>query len=267
MLENWFGSCHGGVVIELAALLADLRDEGAEVDALVADLPAGGWRTPTPAPGWTVAHQVAHLAWTDERALLAATDPAGFAAELAGITGRFVDQGAEEGARLEPAELLRRWRASRARLAEVLAAAEGKVPWYGPPMSPASMATARIMETWAHGGDIADALGVRRVPTRRLRHVAHIGVRTRDFAYLVRGLPVPVEAFRVELTGPDGEVWTWGPAEADQRVVGSAVDFCLVVTQRLHRSGADLVAVGAEAERWLGIAQAFAGPPGAGRAP
>ncbi|RLK61686.1 TIGR03084 family metal-binding protein [Actinokineospora cianjurensis] len=251
-------------MIELSVLLADLRAEGAELDALVAELPEREWARATPAVGWTVAHQVAHLAWTDERALLAATDPVGFAAELAGITERFVDDGAEQGARLEPAELLARWRDSRSKLAEALAGADGKLPWYGPPMSAASMATARIMETWAHGGDVADALGVPRTPTPRLRHVAHIGVRTRDFAYLVRGLPVPDAQFRVELVGPDG-VWTWGPTAAEQRVTGPALDFCRLVTQRVHRDDTGLVAVGQDAEVWLGIAQAFAGPPGAGR--
>jgi uncharacterized protein (TIGR03084 family) len=127
------------------------------------------------------------------------------------------------------------------------------------------MATARIMETWAHGQDVADALGVRRTPTARLRHVAHIGVRTRDFAYMIRGLPVPSEQFRVELLGPAGELWTWGPDDAAQRVTGPALEFCLLVTQRVHREDTALVAVGEDANMWLTIAQAFAGPPGRGR--
>ncbi|WP_253884634.1 TIGR03084 family metal-binding protein [Actinokineospora diospyrosa] len=253
-------------MIDLSALLADLRAEGAELDAVVGDRPAADWSTPTPAAGWTVAHQIAHLAWTDERALLAATDPDAFAAELGRITDPtgFVDRGAAEGAALPPADLLRRWRTSRDRLAAALDSATGKLPWYGPPMSPASMATARIMETWAHAGDVADALGVVRVPTNRLRHVAHLGVRTRDFAYLVRGLPAPAEEFRIELSGPDG-LWTWGPPEAAQQVRGPALDFCRLVTQRVHRANTTLTATGPDADTWLDIAQAFAGPPGAGR--
>jgi uncharacterized protein (TIGR03084 family) len=123
------------------------------------------------------------------------------------------------------------------------------------------------MESWAHGLDIADALGVERVPTARLRHVAHLGVRTRGFAYLVRELDPPEAPIRVELTGPGGEQWTWGPGDAEQRVVGPALDFCLLVTQRRHIDDLALVAVGADAEHWLTIAQAFAGPPGAGREP
>ncbi|HEX2175623.1 MAG TPA: TIGR03084 family metal-binding protein [Nocardioidaceae bacterium] len=253
-------------------VIDDLAAETAEIDAMVARLDAAGWRTATPAKGWTVAHQIAHLAWTDEAALLAATDPDAFGRHLhealADPEG-FVDKGAERGARADPAELLARWRTSRAdldrRLREI---PDGtKVPWYGPPMSAASMATARLMETWAHGLDVADALGVRREPTGRLRHVAHLGVRTRDYAYLVRELAPPTEQFRVELTGPAGEAWTWGCEDAPQRVTGPALDFCLLVTQRRHRDDLALSAVGADAERWLDIAQAFAGPAGPGRSP
>jgi uncharacterized protein (TIGR03084 family) len=132
-------------------------------------------------------------------------------------------------------------------------------------MSATSMATARLMETWAHGLDVADALGVRRTPTARLRPIAHIGVRTRDFAFTVHGRPVPSERFLVELLAPDGSTWSWGPADAEQRVTGSAEDFCMLVTQRRPRAELDVTAVGADAQTWLTIAQAFAGPPGAGR--
>jgi uncharacterized protein (TIGR03084 family) len=132
-------------------------------------------------------------------------------------------------------------------------------------MSAASMATARLMETWAHGLDVADALGVRRVPTARLRSVAHIGVRTRDYAFAINGLPAPSTPFHVDLTAPDGSTWSWGPQDAEQRVTGPAEDFCLLVTQRRPLAALAVTAVGADARTWLTIAQAFAGPPGPGR--
>ncbi|MEV4942426.1 TIGR03084 family metal-binding protein [Streptomyces zaomyceticus] len=255
---------------EPAVVLDDLREESEALDLLVRELGEDRWGTPTPAPGWTVAHQIAHLAWTDRAALLAATDAEAFAAETEkalAAPDRFVDEGAEEGAKLPPAELLARWREGRERLQEALRAvpAGARFPWYGPPMSAPAMATARLMETWAHGQDVADALGVVRPPTARLRHVAWIGHRARDYAFLVRGLPVPAEPFRVELLAPDGEVWAYGPEDAVQRVTGSAVDFCLLVTQRVHRDDTALVAEGPDAERWLTVAQAFAGPAGPGR--
>ncbi|MFB7593555.1 TIGR03084 family metal-binding protein [Streptomyces sp. NPDC056160] len=250
----------------------DLREEGQELDRMVAALGPEGWGLATPAPGWTVAHQIAHLAWTDRSALLAVTDADGFRAlaeKALAAPDAFVDQGAEEGAGLPPAELLARWREGRARLGAALRAAVpgARFPWYGPPMSAASVATGRLMETWAHGQDVADASGVVRAPSDRLRHVVRIGVRARDFAFGVRGLPVPGEEFRVEVTGPSGQVWAYGPEDAAQRVTGPALDFCLLVTQRAHRADLAVRAEGPDADRWLDIAQAFAGPPGAGRAP
>lgn len=252
------------------AVVADLRAESDALDELVADLDDAGWRRQTPAPGWTIAHQVAHLWWTDQVSVVAVTDEAAFAELLKDASTNpagFVDEGAERLATTPPAEMLAEWRRTRARLyEELLAVTDGrKLPWFGPPMGAASMATARLMETWAHGLDVADTLGVRRPATARLRSIAHIGVRTRDFAFTVHGLPVPAEPFGVDLRAPDGSTWSWGPADAGQRVSGSAEDFCMLVTQRRPIAELDVTAVGADAATWLTIAQAFAGPPGAGR--
>ncbi|WAJ45260.1 TIGR03084 family metal-binding protein [Mycobacterium sp. Aquia_216] len=251
-------------------MVADLRAESDDLDALVAPLAAARWADPTPSPGWTVAHQIAHLLWTDRVALLSATDEPGFAEVLGEAmqdpTG-FVDAGAAELAVTAPPELLADWRATRARLHDALRTVdEGrKLPWFGPPMSPASMATARLMETWAHGLDVADALGVKRAPTERLHSIAHLGVRTRDYAFVVNELVPPAEPFLVELRAPGGDTWSWGPGDATQRVTGAAEDFCFLVTQRRPLSALDITAHGADAQRWLEIAQAFAGPPGPGR--
>jgi uncharacterized protein (TIGR03084 family) len=255
---------------DLGQIVDDLRAESDELDALVAPLAADRWSAPTPAAGWTIAHQIGHLLWTDRGALVAVTDPDVFAdvvaAALADPTG-FVDAAADELAAVPPAELLADWRATRAQLHDALLTVDDgrKLPWFGPPMSGPSMATARLMETWAHGLDVADALGVTRPATARLRSIAHIGVRTRDFAFAINDLAPPSEPFRVELRAPDGSVWTWGPAEAAQRVSGSAEDFCCLVTQRRPLRDLDVAASGDDAARWLTIAQAFAGPPGGGR--
>lgn len=128
------------------------------------------------------------------------------------------------------------------------------------------MASARIMETFAHGQDASDALGVLPVASHRLRHVAHLGVATRDYAFRQRRLEPPAEPFRVELTHGD-ETWTRGPAEAGQRVHGLALDFALLATRRRHRRDGSFVAEGPDADAWLDIVQAFAGRPGQGRPP
>ncbi|WP_445256553.1 TIGR03084 family metal-binding protein [Nocardioides aurantiacus] len=256
----------------LDQVLGDLAAEGSALEELVAPLDDAGWRTPTPAAGWDVATQVAHLAWTDEVAVAAATDRAAWDAVVTDAIDDpdgFVDAVALAGGRAPSEELLARWRASRAALAVALrqVPAGERLPWFGPPMSPTSMATARFMETWAHALDVADALGVVPLPTDRIRHVAHLGVRTRGFAYAAHGLAAPTSEVRVELVAPSGETWTWGPEDAEQRVTGSAYDFCLRVTQRRHRDDLDLHATGPDADRWLDLAQAFAGPPGPGRPP
>jgi uncharacterized protein (TIGR03084 family) len=251
-------------------MVADLRAESDDLDSLVAPLAAERWAEPTPAPGWTIAHQIAHLLWTDRVSLLSVTDEAGFADALAQAMANptgFVDAAAEELAATPPDELLADWRLTRGHLHDgLLTVPDGrKLPWFGPPMSAPSMATARLMETWAHGLDVADALGVQRRATERLRSIAHLGVRTRDYAYSVHNLAPPAEPFLVELRGPGGDTWSWGPPDAAQRVTGSAEDFCFLVTQRRALSTLDITAVGEDAQRWLEIAQAFAGPPGGGR--
>lgn len=261
----------GIAMADLEALLGDFTAECEDLDRLVAALEPAQWQRPTPAPGWSIAHQIAHLAWTDQVALLAATDADAFAKEVEAAAPKaltFVDEAAEQKALTPVPELLAEWRSGRAALVNALreVPAGTKLPWFGPPMSPASMVTARLMETWAHGQDVADALGADHEPTARIRHIAHLGVRTRNFAYAVHGRPAPAEEFRVELTAPDGSLWTWGPQDAAQRITGPAVDFCQLVTQRRHIDDLSLVTVGDDAGEWLRIAQAFAGPPGTGRA-
>lgn len=258
------------------ALLDDLVGEEQSLDGLVGALDADGWSTPTPAAGWTVHDQIAHLAATEEWAMLALRDTVGFRAgvdHLAGDPDALADEvrSGLMGKRRPPdMDVLAWWRDRRSAMTEQLRehGPRDRLPWFGPDMSAMSFATARLMETWAHGVDIADAIGVAPVATRRLRHVADIGVRTRGFAYASRGLDVPDAPIRVDLVAPDeDDVWAWGPAEAPDSVLGPALDFCLVVTQRRHPADTDLSVTGAAAIEWIGVAQAFAGAPTGPRAP
>jgi uncharacterized protein (TIGR03084 family) len=244
-----------------------LHDLAAEHDALhdVLTLVAD-WEQDTPADGWTIADCVAHLWHFDGRAALAATEPDRFLAELPTEGDLVLASHAKahalgQGLRSE-------WRTHASKMIDALATADPtrRIPWYGPAMSLKSFVTARLMETWAHGQDIVDALHLEPVVSDRLRHVAFIGVRARPFSYVNRGLPAPVDDVRVELVGPSGDVWTWGESTTDT-VKGSALDFCLVVTQRRHRDDTDLVIEGQAADEWMAIAQAFAGPPTDGRPP
>ncbi|MHB8594654.1 MAG: TIGR03084 family metal-binding protein [Acidimicrobiales bacterium] len=259
---------------DLAGLLSDLQAEHDELDLLVDGLGQAGWDRPTPAAGWAVRDQVSHLAFFDEAAAAAMVDPERFAAMAEAAVAALVGGGdpmeehLRRGRAASGVEVLAWWRSARRSMVEAAAGLEpgSRVPWYGPPMSPMSFVSARLMETWAHGQDVADALRVARVPSARLRHVAHIGVRARPFSYAVRDLEVPAPEVRVELVAPTGEHWVWDAPGVDT-VSGSALDFCLVVTQRRHVDDTTLVTEGALAREWMSIAQAFAGPPGPGRPP
>ncbi len=256
-------------------LVDDLVAEEDALDSLVGDLDAAGWATPTPAEGWTVEDQIAHLAATEEWARTSLEDAEGFRAQLA----EYAADPAARAAGLRDGRLGRTppegvsalawWRSNRRATTDSLRAREpsDRVPWFGPDMSVASFATARVMETWAHGQDVADALGVTRAPTSRLRHVAEIGVRARPFAYASRGIELPLGDVRVELVAPDGAEWAWGPNDASDRISGSALDWCLVATQRRNPADTGLTVTGDAAAEWIGFVQAFAGPPTQHRPP
>lgn len=247
----------------------DLAAEHDALDAIVAPIPDVEWERSTPAEGWSIRDAISHLWYFDGVARQSATDSEAFVESR----GRLLGSGrADEdfsvivGASLPAGELLANWRRDREQLVSVLRALDPKtrLEWFGPSMGARSFATARLMETWAHGQDIVDALGVTRRATMRLRHVAHIGVGARPFSYAVRDLAVPVGDVRVELAAPDGSRWLWGTSTTDV-VSGDALDFCLVVTQRRHLDDVSLDISGPGAVEWMAIAQAFAGGPGAGR--
>lgn len=257
------------VVPQAGSLVEDLVAEHAVLDGLVGGLGDAEWDLATPAEGWAVRDQVSHLAFFDDVATTAMTAPERFATDAARLLGSGdpMHEHLERGRSVPAAAVLEWWRSSRAAMVDAAGRLDPdqRVPWFGPSMSPRSFLSARLMETWAHGQDVADALGVGVAPTSRLRHIAHLGVRARPFSYAVRGFDVPAGDIRVELDGPEGDRWVWGDAGASQSVRGPALDFCLVVTQRRHPDATALVAFGADAARWLSIAQAFAGPPGPGR--
>lgn len=257
---------------DLQDVVAALAAEGEYLDLALADLDTARWNTATPAPGWTIAHQIAHLSATFRMAGMAAAEPGAFRAMVSGLGDNFDANVAGAMApylALPPDRLLDRWRAERKSAGEALAAVppDATVPWLVRPLPPAILGCAGIMELVGHGQDVLDALGMRRTWTDRIKHLVGFAVLVWDFGYQARGLTPPPEQFRFELTAPSGDLWTYGPPDAEQRVTGAAADFCLLVTRRRHRDDLALEAVGDEADRWLNIAQAYRGPAGGGRRP
>ncbi|MCU1388150.1 MAG: wyosine base formation [Ilumatobacteraceae bacterium] len=252
--------------MNIDALCDDLLAERAELFGYV-DLVGDDWQVATPADGWTVHDQLTHLAWFDGAATQAIIDPVAFCADRDRMRSEveyFVDSVRADNTARSTSEV-RDWLSSTgpalvaaARVADPTV----RVPWYGPDMTVASSVTARIMETWAHGQDIVDTVGAQRAPSPRLRHVAFLGWRALPFSFAAHDRHVPTEPVRVEV-----DDLVFGPAEATNVVRGTALDFCLLVTQRRHLADTDLRAEGPVAAEWLTIAQAFAGPPGSGRRP
>lgn len=247
-------------------LLSDVRAETSVVDGILTGLSPGQWKSMTPAEGWSVGDHVTHLAYFDESATKAAVDAVAFrdhAAVLESHGPNFSGWVASEYRTMEPAEQHQWFRRARAQLVSSFEGIDPKqkLPWFGPQMSPASSLTARLMETWAHGQDIAEAVQVPYLQSNRIHHIAYLGVRTFNFSFQVHGIPVPDSPVSVRLLAPDGSQWAWGDAHAQDRVEGPAVDFCRVVTQRRSLAETDLIVKGPVATEWLRIAQAFAGPP------
>jgi uncharacterized protein (TIGR03084 family) len=255
-------------------VLADLAEEHAALDAVVADLDEAGWDAPTPAPGWRVRDQIGHLAYFDQMALLAAVDPDAFAAHLEAVMAdlpAFQEEAMAIGRSSSAADLLDAWRGARQAMITALADVPdgARLLWYGPPMSARSFATARLMETWAHGQDVVDAVGAVRADGDRIRHICHLGVATFAWSWRVRGEepPAPQGSVRVELELPSGAPWAAGPEAAADVVRGTAVDFALVVTQRRNVTATALSVVGPVATAWMQVAQCFAGGPTTGPPP
>jgi uncharacterized protein (TIGR03084 family) len=260
----------GEVCVDMTTICADLKHELEALDAIVSPLDEADWNRLTPAEGWTIRDQIIHIGGTDRSAAVAVAEPERFKAEfLHADRHERIKRIEMETASLHGPELLAWWRNGYRTLRGLFLQldARTRIPWFGPPMSALSFATARLMETWAHGQDIVDALDIDRPGTERLRHIAHIGVLARPFSYHVNHMTMPDVAIRVELVSPSGLCWSWGDLEASNRVSGHALDFCLVVTQRRHLADTALRVAGPAAQEWLTIAQTFAGPPGSGRQP
>jgi len=258
--------------VDLVALVADVQAEHDALADLLVSVPDDAWDVATPAPGWSVGDQITHLAFFDGITRLAVADPAQFERFRDGIADlqEYVEGISEQGVWRTGAEKLHWWADERRALLEAAlnAGPSHRVPWFGPSMSLASKLTARLMETWAHGQDVVDALDLNRPPSLRLKHVARIGVLALPNSFLVNGLEVPQIPVRVSLEAPHGQgIWEWGDSAAADSVEGRAEDFCLVVTQRRHVQDTSLEVTGETATAWMAIAQAFAGPPGEGRKP
>ncbi|MGD9999259.1 MAG: maleylpyruvate isomerase family mycothiol-dependent enzyme [Ilumatobacteraceae bacterium] len=236
----------------------DLEAELAQLEALLEGLSAEQWMSPSDAAGWTVADVVLHLAQTEEAIPLSAS-----LEQQAGWRGGddTVDDMVEKWVRDEredPLAVFARWKAAHRRAVSTLRTAdpERRLRWAAAPLKPATLATTRIAEHWAHALDIVVPLGLEHPDTERLRHVAWLGHHTLPYAFGLVGIePQPVF---VELTSPAGATWTFGDPGARTRVRGTASEFCRIGARRLSPDDTSVVATGPLAVQTLRVLRNYA---------
>ncbi len=248
-------------------ICTDLEEQYQELDDLVFNLDEKQWQKRTPFYQWTIFDQVAHIVFFDHEALTAIDDPKRFKPRAKGVlkiiqSDKSLRHYTNSLLGIDnPKKMLNHWRHIRKTLIDRLSkmSPKDRISWYGPDMGALSFATARLMETWSHTQDIFDTLGIKRKNNARLKHVAHMGVATFAWSFIIRNHPVPDINLRVKLTGPSGELWKWGKTDSEEWVRGNAEEFCLVVTQRRNLEDTRLKYQGKNAGKWLAMAQAFAG--------
>lgn len=244
-------------------LAQDLREEGVALYALLETLDERDWRRATPFKSWTVHEVIAHLHFFDRLAVVSLREPEEFLRQVEALRGAPPATDRATFAREHPSDLLRLWRDQYMEMCELFEKADPtlRLKWFGPDMGVRMFATARQMETWAHGQDIYDVKRVKRTNTDRIKNITVIGVKTFGWSFVNRGLDVPGDVPYVRLTAPSGATWEWNEPKQHNRVEGLATEFCHVVTQGRNVADTELRVVGETANRWMAIAQCFAGGP------
>ena len=246
----------------------DFRQESDAVFTLLDGLDDQDWGRKTQFKEWTLNDIIAHLHMGNYAADLSLQDTNAFP----DLVKEFA-AGSQQYGRLafthvwlnglRDRALLQRWRYYYLEMTDRFAAADPKkrVQWFGPGMSVRSSITARLMETWAHSQAIYDLLGQTRIDTDRIKNVVVMGVNTFGWTFTNRNLAVPTDIPHLRLSAPSGELWEWNQPDQENRIEGSAVEFCQVVTQVRNIADTALRVSGATATSWMATAQCFAGPP------
>ncbi len=252
----------------------DLRAETEEFYAFLKTLDAKDWETETLFMDWTPWDVIAHLHFFDDVSLASLAGKETFALRQkdlfegmkSGLSGRELTR--KSLGQYDVPALLERWKSFSDDMATQLGESDPKrrLPWFGPDMGVQMFTTARYMETWSHSQAIYDMKKVERQHTDRIKNIVTIGVKTFGWTFVNRKLEAPGPAPAIKLTAPSGEIWEYNAdeeaneGEAD-KVEGSAVDFCLTVTQVRNVKDTDLQVTGPVANAWMEIAQCFAGGP------
>ncbi len=250
----------------LVTIVDDLKAEGEELYRILETMSVDDWKVETTFKGWTPFDVITHLHMSDHMALTTIKSPEAFKQIMrkmrsSGLNSK--DFGRSWIGQCDAETLLEKWSATLNELCEKFLALdpEQRITWAGPSMRPRMFITARQMETWAHGQEIFDFLRADREPTERLKNIAEIGVRTFGWSFSNRQLSIPSTIPFISLKAPNGKTWEWNEDNNPNKITGSALDFCQVVTQVRNIRDTALKVEGGIAKTWMAIAQCFAGPP------
>lgn len=247
----------------------DFQQECRALADLLASKPGSDFQRKTLFKDWTINDVIGHLHMFNVAARLALQDEAKFSDFIAPVVTD-LKQGKSILASqyvwldgLEGLGLFEAWRSECEATSDAYSNSDPKqrIKWVGPDMSARSSITARQMETWAHGQEVFDCFGERRIDKDRIKNIAHLGVSTFGWTFINRKEDVPDPAPYVVLTAPSGEIWEWNTPQDDNRVSGSATEFCQIVTQTRNVADTDVQTTGETAQRWMAVAQCFAGDP------
>jgi uncharacterized protein (TIGR03084 family) len=243
------------------SIFEDLAAEEERLEKILSGLDEAQWTSASAADGWTIADVVLHLAQSEEAAAATATHGT-LRGALGMVTGETTDARADAAVTMEraaPCEVFARWQRARQAALDAMRDADPDlaVQWMVGTIKPATLATTRLAEHWAHGLDIAGPLGADFPDTDRLKHIAWLAHRTLPYALSLAGEPAaPV---RCQLTAPDGEqVWSFGPADAESAITGAAGEFCRVAAQRLDPARSGLQASGPHGATALRLVRTYA---------
>jgi len=246
----------------------DFLAESQALHELIAPLGEVQLAQPTAFKGWTMNDVIGHLHMWNWAADVSLRDGEEFKrwfssvqAHISSGSLRAIEQDWLEG--LSGGALVEAWQIGFVRTAASFATADPslRVKWAGPDMSARSSITARLMETWAHGQEVYDCLGVVRANSDRIHNIVILGINTYGWTFKVRGLVAPEPKPYLQLQAPSGALWTFGDPNEAEQITGPAEEFCQVVTQVRNIADTDLEVVGDNASLWMANAQCFAGPP------
>ena len=214
-------------------ILSDLVAEQQFLDQFLQRIPLKDWDKKTRSVGWTIRDTISHLADSEELAASVMTGEADLTRyrstpDLDSLRQEAVDK----GRKMRPQDVIEWWRGGRAKVVEPLShmGPEHRLEWIAGSMSARTLATTRLMETWAHGLDIYEALGAEIEDTPRIRHICWLGWKSLPYAFKLAGHDyVPI---RVEVIGPGYVKWVYGPDDAENLIKGSAADWARLSVRR-----------------------------------